>query len=232
MKQHEMALVALAAFRVGAGACRGDVVFTAWLQAPEVVVAGSDFTFSVWVGATGTTIDAENALASFTMDVIASGLAAEFTPANLLVPGFSQGTPLENALRGVSGFNHPSIAPFSTHNPIRASEASVALPPGGDGVLELTLAQTQDWNFMIGWWIDYIAGSSVFDTDPGSSLIVIPATVRGIPAPAGVVILVLGELVRGGRRRRSSRHDPQEVSLVDGSLPFDRACFNRCRPMR
>lgn len=180
----------------------GDIVFHAWVEAPEAVEAGSTFTASVWMEATGSSLDNDvNALASLTLDVVASGLSASFSEATLFIPGFSAGTQTDNALLEVSGFNHPSISPFTTQNPIRVFETSVTVAPNFTGSLEITLAQSDGWDFMMAWWIDYTAAMSAFDTDPGSSRVVTPALVRVIPPPASAAVLALAGLGAARRRR-------------------------------
>ena len=195
-------VLATAVFAVGpVPAGFGDIVFQAWVDAPEVAVAGSVFTVSVWIEATGSAIDNDvNAMASFTIDVVASGLRADLSEATMLVPGFSDGTPAANALREVSGFNHPAISPFSVANPLELFTTEVTLEPNATGVLELGLAQTDGWDFMFSWWVDYHLGTHIFDSDPGSTRIVTPATVHVIPAPASIAVLGMGALA--ARRRR------------------------------
>lgn len=131
------------------------------------------------------------------------------------------------------------VQPVDYNNPLPVAMFEVTTVGANRGTLEFFLRAPSSMPVPYLVWLDYhedlviaTADQGTGDVDLLAGLTTSPISVRVIPAPAGVVILVLGELVRGGRRRRSSRHDPQEVSLVDGSLPFDRACFNRCRPMR
>ncbi|GAB4384211.1 MAG: hypothetical protein Kow0022_06120 [Phycisphaerales bacterium] len=196
--------IALAAVACAAGPVRfsfGEIVFRAWIDAPQAAVAGSTFGASVWVQALGSSIDSDaNALASFTTDVLASGLVAELSEAELLIPGFSVGTPDGGALREVSGFNHPAIAPFSAANPLELFTINVTLVSSATGTLVLDLNQTQGWEFMFSWWLDYDVGTYAFDTDPGSTRIVTPALVRVVPEPASIGLLACAALA--ARRRR------------------------------
>ncbi len=54
---------------------------------------------------------------------------------------------------------------------------------------------------MVGWWSNYSTYESVLDSDPGSTRIVTPATIRVIPAPASAAILSLAVLAASRRRR-------------------------------
>lgn len=69
------------------------------------------------------------------------------------------------------------------------------------GVLQFAPSPTTGVDFMLAWWADYDEGSYVTDADPGSSLIVTPAVVRVIPAPASAGILGLAGVSRTRRRR-------------------------------
>ncbi len=54
---------------------------------------------------------------------------------------------------------------------------------------------------MRAWWADSVAGTYVTDSDSGSSLIVTPATVRVIPAPASLAALAFAGVIMARRRR-------------------------------
>lgn len=201
MSQVKILILAAGAALVSAEA-RGDVVFHAWVEAPASVERGSTFTVSVWLEIQGSVLlEGEGAVYGHTVDVLASGIGASFAPASLHTPGTSLGTPEPNALRGVVGFNHPAISPFSVANPLELFTTEVTLEPGATGTLELDLAQTQGWDFMFSWWVDYHLGTYVFDTDIGSTRMVTPAVVQVIPSPASVGMVGLAALGLARRRR-------------------------------
>lgn len=135
--------------------------------------------------------------------MLASGPAVQFGRAEFpCLRSVSGGVSEPNALRGVLGLNEPTLPPFCTDNPLLLFEVEVTLQTEGTGDLELRIAPAQPWDFMLSWWVDTLDRTYIFDTDPGSSLIVTPAIVRVIPAPSGAVILMLGGLARARRRRR------------------------------
>lgn len=179
-----------------------EVVFQAWVEAPAVVERGSTFTASVWIGATGSTIDNEvNAFHTFVVDVIATGVDVALSEANFLVVGSSVGTPSDNALLEVAGVNLPVFWwAFTDANPLSLFTFEVALDPHETGTLELNLSQADGWDFMFSWWVDYQQLTYVFDTDPGSTRIVTPAVVRVVPEPASIGLLACAALA--ARRRR------------------------------
>ncbi|MCL4221413.1 MAG: hypothetical protein KJZ65_08580 [Phycisphaerales bacterium] len=135
------------------------------------------------------------------MNLTAGGMLVSFTPAQM--PCFvtwSAGVPGPNALNSMVGINVPYIPPFYTLNPILLCSTQVTLMGGTTGVLQVNPSPTEGIDFMLAWWNDYVTGTSVTDSDPGSSLLVTPATVRVIPAPAAA-LLALAPLAARRRRR-------------------------------
>ncbi|KAA0215207.1 MAG: hypothetical protein DYG94_09535 [Leptolyngbya sp. PLA3] len=234
MKRPSSQVLCLALALGFADVCFADAVFHLWFEAPSEVQAGSTFTLTAWAEVTGSILgESDGGFNSFGLDVVGSGLPAAFS--NVQMPYFAAlapGTPDTNSMREIIGINLPEIGPFYTMNPIILFNVDVTLNSAETGEIVIAPSQIGWADFMLAWWVDYVAGTYVTDSDSGSSLIVTPATVRVIPAPAGVVILVLGELVRGGRRKRSSRYDPREVSLADGSHPCGQAWVDRCPTLR
>jgi len=139
----------------------------------------------------------------FAVDLLAFGMDAEFSTATFpfMNVWLNAGTPELNALRDVRALNAPQLPFFTTQNPLLLFTAEVATNIDAIGPLELTVGPVDGVSAMVGWWVDYWEPIQVYDTDPGSTRIITPATVHVIPAPASVGVLALAG-VGAARRRR------------------------------
>ncbi len=182
-----------------------DAVFNIWIEAPKQVEAGESFNVSVWAEVSGSVlIEGEGAMHSFWTDMIATGIGAEFSPADVqFFCARLSGTPEIGALSGVGGsqnYYSPGCQ-FWTSNPQLLFETVVTPIVGTSGLMELSVQPVAGQDSMIDWWVDYMDSISVADTDPGSSRNITPATVRVVPSSGGVTVFAVAGLGIVRRRR-------------------------------
>ncbi len=197
------ALISLATLFAASNA-NADAIFHIWVEAPSVVQAGSTFTVSVWGEVSGSVLnEGKGAFSSFSFDVFAVGMPVAFLAAR--VPIFRAtdlGAPEPNAHRGVIGINHVFIHPFRTDNPALFAEYDVQLLTDATGSIEIDVGPNHRYpDFMVGWWPDYEIFEPVLDSDPGSTRIITPTTIRVIPASGSTALLTLTVLAASRRRR-------------------------------
>ncbi|KAA0213149.1 MAG: hypothetical protein DYG94_13110 [Leptolyngbya sp. PLA3] len=196
---------------------RANAVFHLWFETPSEVQAGSTFTLSAWAEVSGSILsESDGGFNSFAMDLVAGGLPVSIDAATMqyFVP-VSAGTPASNALQDIVGVNHHAIPPFYTLNPIQLFTTEVTLLDPTQGEVSLAVYPTDGVDFILAWWLDYGSNTYVTDADLGSSLIVTPAAVRVVPAPATFALLALAGI--GPRRRRCARNRPGVVP-EDGQI--------------
>ncbi len=185
-----------------ASSSRADALFNIWVEAPEQVNAGGSFTASVWTEVSGSVLnEGDGAIAHVSTDILSSGLNVDFSPATFPTMGrVSAGTPGANALRWVEGVNLLFSDGFES-NPYHLFDVQVTTSKASYGTLEISPEARDGEDFLLAWWVDWSQGTSILDTDPGSSRIITPATVRVVPSSGGVAVLSLAGLAAARRRR-------------------------------
>jgi len=181
--------------------------FTIWAEAPETVLAGETFTVEFWGSVESPAfIEGESTMAGFLCDAIGSGSVASIDHANI-EPWAEQyangGTIAGASLLGVTGGWYRSvIAPpliFNFDNPIRLFTFEVAA--GASGSITYTPGQSHPLG-ALAFYPSYTNGASItapYDAD--TSLTLLGATTRIVPAPTPLALVVAGLYTLGSRRR-------------------------------
>ncbi len=195
--------VALLSISLLALPASADAVFQIWIEAPAEVQAGSTFTASVWAEASGSILNEGNgAFNGFRANIMASGVSGMFSTARIPVMAtLSHGTPGNNSLLDVIGWNHPALGWVHQDNPMLLFEVDITAENGVLGEMTLNVSPTQGFD-LVTWWVNYETSLDwIGDADPGSTRIITPATIRVIPAPASAIMLAFGSFAFSHRRR-------------------------------
>ncbi len=184
---------------------QAEAVFNVWIDAPSVVQAGETFSVSFWGEVSGSVLtEGDGAMRTVQADVFATGVDANISTAVFPhMVGFVAGEPEPNALRNVLGLNdYYLFSPnFWVLNPVELFSVEVTTSVQATGELELTAAPASWQDNLLTWWVDWRDAEFVSDTDPGSSRIITPATVRVVPSSGGVAVLAVAGLAAVRRRR-------------------------------
>ncbi|MBX3321750.1 MAG: hypothetical protein KF757_02035 [Phycisphaeraceae bacterium] len=196
----QIALLSITTLALPASA---DAVFHIWIEAPAEVQAGSTFTASVWAEASGSILNEGNgAFNGFRANIMASGVSGVFSTARIpAMAALSHGTPSNNSLLDVIGWNDLVLGWISLDNPIHLFEVDITLEPSVLGEINLDVFPTSGFH-LVTWWLNYeISLDWIGDSDPGSTRIITPATIRVIPAPGALAIVCIAPLWLLQRRR-------------------------------
>lgn len=183
--------------------------FTIWAEAPETVLAGETFTVEFW-GAVDSPVfvQGESTMAGFHIDAIGSGSVESVGYADIepWAEQFAGGGTIEGAsLVGVTGgWGYSVIAPpliFNFDNPIRLFTFEVTA--GESGSITYTPGHPHPAGGLAFYPI-YTNGASITaPNDPNTSLALIGATTRIVPAPTSIMLVGTGLLSLGSRRRNT-----------------------------
>jgi hypothetical protein len=183
-------------------------VFTIWAEAPEAVNPGETFAVEFWGSVVGDPwVDGTSALAGFGIDALGSGNVANVTVATVADWAADLGTEgvvSGNDVHAISGGQFPLLLfqpDFNWDNPsilftieVTATHVSgsISYTPGNPNI-----------NGGLSFYPDSFDASSIIaPNDPGTTLVLVGATTRIVPAPAAIGLVLAGLWCPGRRRRR------------------------------
>lgn len=184
--------------------------FTMWAEAPETVLAGETFTIGFWGSVESPVfVEGTSAMAGFGIDAVGQGSVTLVSNVTIQPWAADYGTVggiFGPNVQGVSGGQIRNIITpplsFSLENPILLFTFDVTA--GGSGSITYTPANPNP-NGGLSFYPDYLNGASIVGpNDADTSLALIGATTRIVPAPTPLM-LVGASLYTLGSRRRNRR---------------------------
>lgn len=210
---HLRGLVAAAAMGPScSGVAWADVFarFDIWVEAPASVQAGDIVDVRVWAQVSGPMLDVGlNAMAGFRMDlpVNTSGNLVSAVENPRFGHPYFRSWYAEVSAAGILDIGAFQLdiwdTPIWLNNPILLFSTRLHTIEGAAGWIELVPERHDPVPSIIAWWVDIddYARPVVDDTDPNAELNITGATIRVIPAPSTLGVLVLASLGVARRRR-------------------------------
>jgi hypothetical protein len=185
-------------------------VFKIWAEAPDSVISGDTYTVEFWGSVAGDNwYQGISGFAGFSIDAVSAGDIAQVTTASIAqwASNFgTEGTVNGAAVEGISGGQLPNgfgTEPFADlSNPIVLF--TIEVTAGSNGAITYTPSNPGVYGGLSYYpdaWDGYLI---VAPDDPGTTLLLVGATTRVVPAPAAVGLVGFAGLGTCRQRGRSN----------------------------